>query len=285
MKRQCFGILPQGLNRFDMKPRELYKFSNKRQIWRIIPAGENLIIEERDINTKEVFFNCVNLEKGTIIFRNYQTEEKFWIGVEAVHNDVIYFHKFSKPDMPGHKQIIAVDLNTRKTLWSSSEYSFLLAHENKIYSFINLFEGRKYFILDYRTGEVIDSIRDDEIDVNELRYKSYENEFFKDTLFPELCKPDDELVKIITSHNNKPPAGRIECIRIDNYLLNSYHIEEGKGSFKNLFSIVEIDSEKIIFEEVLNSKTQKLIPENFFVKGNILLMIIEKMVLKVYSLK
>jgi hypothetical protein len=268
-----------------MKPRELYKFSNKRQIWRIIPAGENLIIEERDINTKEVFFNCVNLEKGTIIFRNYQTEEKFWIGVEAVHNDVIYFHKFSKPDMPGHKQIIAVDLNTRKTLWSSSEYSFLLAHENKIYSFINLFEGRKYFILDYRTGEVIDSIRDDEIDVNELRYKSYENEFFKDTLFPELCKPDDELVKIITSHNNKPPAGRIECIRIDNYLLNSYHIEEGKGSFKNLFSIVEIDSEKIIFEEVLNSKTQKLIPENFFVKGNILLMIIEKMVLKVYSLK
>jgi hypothetical protein len=109
-----------------MKLNHFYSFTNNRQIWRLIPAGEYLIIEERHPANKEVFFSCINPNDGTAIFRNYQTEEKFWIGVEAVHNDVIYFHKFSKPDMPGHKEIIAFDLHTRKILWSTSEYSFLL---------------------------------------------------------------------------------------------------------------------------------------------------------------
>jgi hypothetical protein len=268
-----------------MKIDHLYSFTNKRDIWRIIPAGNNLVIEERQANTKEVFFSCIDIETGHIIFRDYQTEEKFWIGVEVVHNDVIYFHKFSKPDMPGHKEIIAVDLYTLETLWSTSEYSFLLAYENKIYSYINLFEGRKYFILDYRSGQVLEAISDREIDVNELRYKSFDNDFFQDSLFPELCRADDELTGIIADHNKKPLAGRIECIKKDNYVFNSYHIEEDKGVLRNLFSIVEINSKKVIFEEILNKKLRKFIPETFFIKKDRLFLMVEKSILKVYTFK
>jgi hypothetical protein len=268
-----------------MKPAELYSFTNKRQIWRIIPSGVSLIIEEREPESKQVFFNCINIETGRVIFRNYQTEEKFWIGVEAVYKDVIFFHKFSKPDMPGHKEIIAVDLYTQQTLWNTSEYTFLLALENKIYSYINLFEGRKYFVLDYMTGEVLESLADNQIDINELRYKSYDNEFFKDSFFPELCRIDDPVVSIIFKSTGKPVAGRVECVNYNGYVFTSYHVEENKGVLKNIFNIVEISTEKIIFEEILNRKTQKFIPDNFFIKGDKLFLIKEKSVLKVYSIK
>jgi hypothetical protein len=69
-------------------------------------------------------------------------------------------------------------------------------------------------------------------------------------------------------------------VKVDNYLFNTYHTEEDKGYLKNIFSIVEIDSEKVIFEEVLNRKARKFIPENFFIKGNKLFLLLEKSVLK-----
>jgi hypothetical protein len=263
----------------------LYSFTNKRDIWRIIPAGDNLVIEERQANTREVFFSCLNIETGHIIFRDFQTEEKFWIGIEVVHNGIIFFHKFSKPDMPGHKEIIAVDLYTQETLWSTSEYSFLLAYENKIYSYINLFEGKKYFILDYRTGQVLEAVADREININEIRYESQDNEFFRDAYFPELCRTDDEVTAIIGASESKPLAGRIECIRRGDYVFNSYHIEEDKSTLRNIFSIIEISSKKIIFKEILSKKTRKFIPETFFIKKDMLFMIAEKSILKVYSIK
>jgi hypothetical protein len=38
-----------------MKIKKEYRFNNNRQIWRLLPSGNKLVIEERDINSKEVF--------------------------------------------------------------------------------------------------------------------------------------------------------------------------------------------------------------------------------------
>ncbi len=88
-----------------------YSFSNKREIWRLIPSQSGyLVIEERNMKSKEVFFNCLKLDDGKIYFKNFQLDEKFWIGIEAVSKNIIFFHKFRKPDMPGHKGIYAFDI-------------------------------------------------------------------------------------------------------------------------------------------------------------------------------
>ena len=98
-----------------MDIKRIYSFSNNRQIWRLIPtATEKLIIEERDTENKEVFFNCLEISSGVKIFSELQLEEKFWVGIEAVNNDIIYFHKFVKPDMPRHQGIIAFDIEIKK---------------------------------------------------------------------------------------------------------------------------------------------------------------------------
>ena len=86
-----------------MKLKRKYTFTNNRQIWRIVPAGEGkLVIEERDPMTKEVFFSCIEMNTGKILLDSLQFDEKFWIGIEDIYKDVILFHKYHQPDMPWH---------------------------------------------------------------------------------------------------------------------------------------------------------------------------------------
>src|ERR1035438_10581773 len=82
-----------------MKLHRNYTFSNNRQIWRIVPGGEGkLVIEERDLSTRAVFFSCIEMRTGKVILDSLQFEEKFWIGIEDVYKDVIFFHRYNRPD-------------------------------------------------------------------------------------------------------------------------------------------------------------------------------------------
>ena len=46
-----------------MKIKKKYSFKNKRQIWRLLPTTtDKLVIEDRDTQNKEVFFNCIDIK-------------------------------------------------------------------------------------------------------------------------------------------------------------------------------------------------------------------------------
>ncbi|HUX92187.1 MAG TPA: DUF4905 domain-containing protein, partial [Ignavibacteriaceae bacterium] len=93
-----------------MKIKKEYEYSNRRQIWRLIPTDSGkIIIEDRNVETKEAFFNCLDIYTGKKKFSNLQLDEKYWIGIETIYKDIIFFHKYLKPDMPGHIGIIAYD--------------------------------------------------------------------------------------------------------------------------------------------------------------------------------
>ena len=101
-----------------MKAKKYYKVDYPNQIWRLLISDKDkLIIETRNPETKEAFFNCFDINNKKVLFDNFQLEEKYYVGIETVHNEIIYFHKFPKPDLPNHKEIIAFDINSQKILW------------------------------------------------------------------------------------------------------------------------------------------------------------------------
>ena len=109
-----------------MKIKKIYSFSDKKQIWRLLLSdSDKLIIETRDTDKKEVYFHCLDLFSGKKIFKNFQPDEKYWVSIEGIHDDVIFFHKYAKPDMPGHRFIQAYDINTKSVLWESDKYIFM----------------------------------------------------------------------------------------------------------------------------------------------------------------
>ena|SRR3989337_689454 len=266
-----------------------YSFKSKRNIWRLIPSESGyILIEERNMDSKEVFFNCIKTSDGKILFKNFQLEEKYWIGIKNVYKDIIFFHKFRKPDMPGHKGIYAFDILNRKLIWQNDDLTFLLAKDDKVYAYQTTFEGRQYFILDYLTGEITSDLGSEFDEINKLREESMQNDFSNDFLFPRIFNQIDEnsdtgniFTRLLA---DRKISGSINWIKLNNYLMFNYHEENADGTLNNYFEVFDISKEKVILNEILNSNSTKLAFESFFIMNNLLFLMVEKTKLVVYKI-
>jgi len=273
-----------------MKLRKKYVHDNKRQIFRLLPTNTGkLIIEERETEKKLAYFNCLKIDSGKKIFKDFQLDEKFWVGIETVYKDLIFFHRFTKPDMPQHNGIIAFDINDQKIIWQDDYRTFLFIKDEKVYSFQQMFEDRKFFTLDYKTGEVIEELGIDAESLNLLREDVINSEDFSGYLFPRqfsastiITEPANEFFKNLReTHLIK---GSIEYVLKDHLLMFNFHeINPGK-SLKNIFKAVDLSKGKFILEVTLNSQTNAFAPDSFFIKDNLLFLLVERTKVGVYEI-
>lgn len=268
--------------------KKLYSFSNSREIWRLISAGENnLLIEERNRKTKEVYFNCIKIETGKKILKSFQLKDKFWVGVETVHNNIIFFHRFIKPDLPTHKDIIAFDLIKKKILWENNDFTFLSISNGDLYAYKALFEGREFYKLNIYTGEVIKKL---ESSPDKNTVEKYQNSILKDFYYAtiysndlELDEKTHEIIKTVKEKN--VVTGRVEFLVHNSLLLISFHVPTKKGKLNKLLIVVDIVSGKIILKKIINSDIEIFIPDSFFLIKNYLFVLVETKKLFCYILK
>ena len=248
-----------------------FKFSDGNQIWRLlISDSDKLIVETRDTDKKEVFFSCVDLNSGKELFKDFQFEEKYWIGIEKIYDDIIFFHRFVKPDMPGHREIIAFDINSQRVLWQTNEFTFLFIYNDKLYASKELFEGNKFFILDYKTGEVAGELDTDMNDLNRLKNIAeqeidYEGYVFTEK-FDERNPYIEENIKniIIKKLDGKEYSGNVEFATVGDLVLFNFHEKGETETLINKFYVVEIDSGETKYSEILNSNSNAYAPDSFF---------------------
>lgn len=273
-----------------MKIKKKYSFTNKRTIWRLLPSGDNLLIEERDDKSKQVYFSVIKIATGGKILSELQFDEKFWVGVEAFENNRIIFHRFIKPDMPGHIGIIVYSLESGAILWNREDLVFLFLSGELVFAYRQKFESREFFSLDASTGNIINEYGEDAKEINSFREKllSEQYEKFKGYFFPEIYVSGSISVRaeelINDRKKNEIISGSIEYTEKDGLLFLSYHTIEDGGKFKNNFNVIDINSGKIILEVLLNRGITSYIPDSFFVKDGLLFLIKDKSELDVYSL-
>lgn len=273
-----------------MKIIKKYSYTNKRTIWRLLISDDKLLIEEREDANKQVYFNVINIANGGKILSEYQLDEKFWVGVEAFENNRIIFHKFLKPDMPGHIGIIVYSLKDKQILWKEEDLIFLFLSGDRLFVFRQKFESRDFFSLDPSTGKVIKEYGEDVKEVNLLREKFLSDQYeqHKDYYFPEIyiagrvSSGVEELINL--KKKDEIISGSLEFIEKGGLLFLSYHTIEDSGKYKNNFNIIDIDSGKIILEVLLNRGITSYIPDSFFIKDGLLFLIKDKSQMEVYSL-
>ncbi len=273
-----------------MKIKKHFTFSNKRQIWRILPSDTGrLIIEERDTEKKEAYFSCVDIESGKTILNSWQPDEKYWLGIENVCGDLILFHGYQKPDMPGHLGITVFDVNSKKIVWKNDEYIYLFNSPEKIYAYKEMFDGRRFVVLDLQSGEPLEDLGEDADSVNVIMRgvpSQYDSGIYK---FPEPLSVDfreeTATANILKEFkNNSPVAGSLEFLTADGVLMFNGHSINGDGSLDNIFRAIEIVSKKVIFEEKLNRNIKAIVPDSFFLRGRYLFLLKEKTKVIVCSL-
>jgi uncharacterized protein DUF4905 len=260
-----------------MKLKKTFSFSDKNQIWRLLISNtDKLIIETRDTDKKEVFFHCIDLINGKKVFKNFQLEDKFWVGIEAIHKDRIIFHKFAKPNMPEHKGIIVFDIVSQKIIWENNDLAFLSVVEDKVYAFKRKFEGRDIYSFNYNTGEIIDDLGNDINKVTELLSIAQNNEDFSNYIYPEqisgLETPEVKAV-IDDEVKGKDIIENIEMIKYDNFMFFNYYLKNENNLLDNVFVVYNIDKKKKVSSEVINKNLNSFTPDSFFCyKNNLLLL-------------
>lgn len=274
-----------------MKLKKHYKHDNKKQIWRILPTAENkVVVEERDSNTKEVFFSCFDINSGKKLFNEFQLDEKNWCGIESIYKDIIFFHVYGKPDMPNHKSIIAFDIYSKKILWKNDNYVFTLIYEDKVYCFQQRFESRVFYTLDYLTGNVIDELGNDVSNINQIKEKLDEEFWKQNYLFPEYFNRNENADELHHKYlkqvlSEQVVKGEISYLKIDDLLLFNFHEVAKNNTYSNNFTAVDLTKNKFLLEETLDKNLVNLMPESFFVKDNFLFLIVDKTKLIVYQIK
>ena len=275
-----------------MKFVKKYTYSDRHQIWRLLISGsDKLIIELRDTDNKEVFFSCLDIHTGEPVFSKKQLDEPYWIGIEQVHDDVIFFHKFAKPDMPGHREIIAFDIFTQDILWKSYEYTFLFIFDDKLYVSTESFEGNKYFALDYKNGKVIEELKVSSTEIAKLRNIADQSISYDNYIFPEIFEPGNsgvnENVNILIGKEakNLDIIGNIEYTEFKGLLLFNVHFKVLDNSLVNKFFVKNLETGEEIFTEILNANVNAFAPDSFFCYKNYVLILKEKKELLVYKIE
>ena len=273
-----------------MKLKKNYIHNNNRQIFRLIPTDTNkLIIEERETDKKQAYFNCLDINNGKPVFKHLQLPEKFWLGIETIYDDVIFFHKYSKPDLPQHNSVIAFDINSQKVLWENEKISFLFIKDEKLYAFQQNFEDREFFTFDFKTGKLIEELGTDFNSINLMREEAMANEDFSTYVFPEVyianSNSNPVVSKILDDLREKfLISGRIEYALLNDLLLFNFHEIVENNLLNNKFKAVDLSNGKYILEETLNKHTQAFAPDSFFVKDDLLFLLIDRKKLNVYKI-
>ena len=263
------------------------KHNNKKQVWRIlISETDKLVIEERDIQTREVFFSCYDLSTKAKIFSNFQFDEKSWIGIEAVENNIIVFHFYLKPDMPQHKGFFAYDLKQKKILWQNETLTYFFSDNEKIVAFQQQFEGRFYVELDLQTGEVIRNLGEEYAQVNLLKEEAQAKKSYTDYLFPEVFNPlndDPQFDCIRNSISNFSFSGQVEYFLNEELVFFTFH-EKKDEKFTQHFYICNTATGSLLYSAVLNKNIHQYAVDSFFLYKKFLFLIKEKQIIEIVKM-
>jgi len=259
---RLFALLKQR------KLRPTWKYKSHGIIWRVVPTEfEQLVGEQRDIEKKEVSFFCVGQRTGEVAWENKTYGEQWWMGIEAVHKDILLLHRFATPDMPQHKGITAVDLSTGKQLWSHGDLKFATVQNATVVASKDSFEGSKLVEVHYRTGEPVHSVN--EVDAmagmpGKTGAMNPENEM----RFPI---PEETPSDSVQQHcETREKVGPVEVLETNELVIFNYHRhapgrDRDHMRVDNILRVLEKESGSVIYADTLNTGAPGIVPDSFFV--------------------
>jgi hypothetical protein len=271
-----------------------WTFAASGIIWRMVLADSGFIIGEcRDPQARLASFFSVETETGAVLWKDLHLDEQWWVGLEAVHNDVVLFHGFASPDMPEHRGIQAFEMRTGRRLWSNRDVSFWFCSQDRVIAYRDLFERRVGHEIDLQTGSLIRTYDASLQELHALREQAAAVQTLPDAILPELFEEDkagEAITRLVKKETKgKSLAGNIEYILHGDVVVFNYH-ERSRGdatqaaSLENHLFVYQLSARKRMFDEIIGRNLTGYVPDSFFVNRNHLLFVNNQHVLTALNL-
>lgn len=267
---------------FSHKPS--WQFNTGGTVWKLLCSKNLLIGDVRDTDKKTASFFTMDFQTGDVLWKNVSIGETWWIGMQAILNDVILLHGFEKPDMPIPKGIYALDLTTGKTLWQNSEMTFLFAYNNKLYAQRTGFRENNFYELDPRTGEIAYDYDTNEEGIAQLKGLAASEENWEGYIFSEqLAAQTSTVQESLGKHLDVSRVrGGIDVVETNGIAIASYH-QPARGAdamlnniVTNVLKVVDLDTGALLFEDTVVENAPMPMPDTFFVKDDVLMYVKER---------
>jgi hypothetical protein len=198
-----------------IKPQWQYQKSGN--LWRMLfLEDQKLIIEHRSSTEKKVSFVLLDQKSGKpewddfILYTSGSDQQGkpvgdgWWVGMEYVLKDTVYFHSYSNPNNPEHMGIWAVDTKSKHTLWAREDLTFICANQDNTflcYQETNAegFAERKFLIVDAQNGDIKNDLGFDVEKANTLRNSAYNLEQLQNVILPHNNDTDSSSAEQLIS--------------------------------------------------------------------------------------
>lgn len=265
----------------EKKLKPAWYFDAGTLIWRIFFTSNNLVIgETRSQEEKSTSFFCIDIYSGKPLWHHIGFDEPWWIGIEAVHEKWMILHGFVRPDMPEHRGIRLIDIETGKLLWRSDNLSFWFINNEKLYAHRYLFDRHIGCELDIKTGTILNEYSDN-LDVLQNLRQKISQEYQQDVIYPEVFDENNTELAIKTAvrriTESKALEDWIEYFSQCGILIVSQYrreqIQSEPPSLNNILTIYDLKSEKTLYSEIIAKGVQAPSPDSFFIKDDFLFFI------------
>jgi hypothetical protein len=244
-------------------------------LWRLMFAPGHIIGESRSQEEKRVRFFCVEETTGEALWTALPVEERWWVGIEAVQQDVVLLHGFTKPDMPEHRGLRAFDLKSGKPLWASEDAAYWFSQGERVYTVRTLFDKRTVAVFDLRTGKQLDDQPTDMESLAPLRQKGLVEQEDAGIFFPQMFNPSEvpsNLVDVVVRVTDRTTlAGSIESLLHRDRLIFDFHEQvkvPGGHELRGWLFVINVRRSKVIHAAVLADHARAAVPDSFFIRGD-----------------
>jgi len=261
---------------FRKKLKPEWSFAAQSLIWRILPSEAGILVgEERDPQKRKASFFALAEDSGERLWSDFSLAEDWWVGIEAVHGRVLLFHGYAKPEVPEHRKIIAVSLDSGKILWKNDELTYWFGTSELIAAYSQSFDQRVGYTLDLSSGKVVRKF-DNLENLLELRSKEERETAVSGIQSPEILssgviKPD---VSRVIDRLSKQYAilGDVEYTAAGGKIVVAFHTG-GSGrtadepNLTQHLEVVDLDSGRALYQDVLARNALYPMPDSFFIKN------------------
>lgn len=267
-----------------------WEYRTQGVIWRLLPADAGYLVgEDRDHEKRTVSFFCIDEQSGKTLWKDLQLSEPWWISIEAVHRNVVFLHEFVRPDFPDHQKIIAVELESGKTLWRNEDYKFMFAHQECVYAMKEMFESIAVYELELHTGEILRDLKEQPDYVRVLRKTATAQNLstaeYPGPLSSDQSEHQQDFAKQVDMNKLR---GEIEFIDVDPYLVFGFYQNTAANpvdqELDQHLKVVEKNSGAVVFSDVMTRKGRMPVPDLFFVRNNVLFFVKNQTLLKAVKL-
>lgn len=241
-----------------------YTFNGK--IWNIISHAEKelLLLEVREDEKFLATYSLLDTVTGQFLIKNMDFEEKWWIGVSHLVDNVILFHTYPDQDNPDNRDLFAYHFLEQRILWKKEGKSIAEVVNDTVV--LMKYDGAQPEYFDVCTGKLLED--EFKIKKRNVKNKLLEKPFH----YREGNEYFNTVSRFLAANANINIVKGVDYYENDHFMVMSYYYTNKNNNLANDLLVVDHNGE-FLMNDQLGNDLKGISDDTFFIYNNKLIFV------------